>query len=377
MREQTGYRVSLEIPRAPNNCKNTRDLHSVFASIKDVFSPLPFASRLIALERGGALTKVLEHDVVFDDAIGKRGPCVHVYSGRSSLYIITRKKLNLGFAGVDRLDAIVESAIAKFTARKAERLPVHEITRWVSTLKKRILDVDDAGIDSQRGETREMRKKKDGKIDTNWECDDAARFRGRGSSSERRKNNNDPNYRLVLPICPRGPFIIKAPRRSARRIPTKTMAPRDVRNNTNNRDRWKYCLVRNFLRSATTLEGGARSHLPARLLSSLLFVSHIYPLRGLPSSISFFNRQGAISYRTDPNILKVILAHCFYKETLLSSSPDSRREKGARCDGISRTGNSSRPRKESSKPSKLVHYTGRNVSLTRYRRQSCVCVCNL
>lgn len=52
VREQTGYRATAYpwVPRAPNNCKNTRtrDLHNILVNIKDV-SSLPF-HRVTALD---------------------------------------------------------------------------------------------------------------------------------------------------------------------------------------------------------------------------------------------------------------------------------------------------------------------------------------
>lgn len=72
------------------------------------------------------------------------------------------------------------------------------------------------------------------RIDTNWERDDAARFRGRESSSVLRKNNNGAlNYRLVSPICCAARAAViraRVQRRSSsaadllRCIPAETMA---------------------------------------------------------------------------------------------------------------------------------------------------------
>jgi len=124
--------------------------------------------------------------------------------------------------------------------------------------------------------------------------------------------------------------------RSVPRIPTETIASRSVRNNTNNRDRVKVLFSPVISPAAPTMsKGGAQSHLPVRVFlprpfepAPILRGSHL-----LRCSHFSTDRRDFLPHRS--NILTVILAHCFCKKILLSSSPDFRKEKEARLDGIS------------------------------------------
>lgn len=91
----------LGVPRTPNNCKNThtgsaqclrehkRRLSSPFPS-RHATRRLPWMAKS-ERERENTLTKVVEHDVVFVDAIGERGPCARVYRTHSSFSTAIRR----------------------------------------------------------------------------------------------------------------------------------------------------------------------------------------------------------------------------------------------------------------------------------------------
>lgn len=202
-------------------------------------------------------------------------------------------------------------------------------------------------------------KETDGQIDTNWERDDAARFRGRESSMVLRKNNNGAlNYQLVSLICRAArATVIRAHvecRSSAAAdlfqcIPAETMAHEIVSEIIQiTETRWKYnCLVHNFLRSATTLEGGALvtpSKSSSVLFFLLLHLATYSPIRPVLSVALIFQPTGAISYRNDPTYWQSSSHIVFIREP--SCHRRRTAERSPAGSASSSEGNSNRPRKE-------------------------------
>jgi len=189
---------------------------------------------------------------------------------------------------------------------------------------------------------RERERERDGQIDTNWERDDAARFRGRESSMVLRKNNNVAfNYQLVSLICCAACTTVIRTRVECRSsaaadlfqcILAETMAPEIVSEIIQiTETRWKYCLVHNFLRQCDHIGRRGAGHTFQELSCSLFPASspcHLSSDPSHPLDRSHFStdRRDFLPQRSD--ILTVILTHCFYKGTLLSSSPGYRKELG-------------------------------------------------